>query len=63
MTNFAFVSGIAKNFAGQRTSVRVLEVSGAAMAVAVGFSGPHSSCRRHPPRPAPIPWRRSIPCK
>ena len=39
MTNFAFVSGIAKNFAAQRTSVRVLEVSGAAMAVAVGLFG------------------------
>ena len=39
MTNFAFVSGIAKNFAAQRTSVRVLEASGAAMAVAVGLFG------------------------
>ena len=39
MTNFAFVSGIAKKFAAQRTSVRVLEISGAAMAVAVGLFG------------------------
>ena len=39
MTYFAFVSGITKNFAAQRTSVRVLEASGAAMAVAVGLFG------------------------
>jgi hypothetical protein len=39
MTIFAFVSGIAKKFVAQRTSVRVLEISGAAMAVAVGLFG------------------------
>lgn len=37
MTNFAFVSRIAKKFAAQRASVRVLEISGAAMAIAVGL--------------------------
>jgi hypothetical protein len=35
----AFVSRICKKFATQRTSVRVLEISGAAMAVAVGVFG------------------------
>jgi hypothetical protein len=39
MTNRAFVSRIANKFAAQRTSVRVLEISGAAMAVAVGLFG------------------------
>ena len=62
MTNFAFVSGIAKNFAGQRTSVRVLEVSGAAMAVAVGLFGASLVVSPAPTKAAPIPWRRSIRC-
>jgi hypothetical protein len=39
MTNCTFVSRIGKKFAAQRTSVRVLEISGAAMAVAVGLFG------------------------
>ena len=35
----AFMSRVAKKFAAQRTSVRVLEISGAAMALAVGLFG------------------------
>jgi len=35
----AYVSRFCKKFAAQRTSVRVLEISGAAMAVAVGVFG------------------------
>ena len=34
-----FVSRIGKKFGAQRTSVRILEISGAAMAVAVGLFG------------------------
>ena len=39
MTNHAFVSRIARKFAAQRASIRVLEISGAAMALAVGLFG------------------------
>ena len=35
----AFMSRVAKKFAAQRASVRVLEISGAAMALAVGLFG------------------------
>ena len=35
----AFMSRVAQKFAAQRASVRVLEISGAAMALAVGLFG------------------------
>lgn len=58
-----FVPRFCKKFVAQRTSVRVLEISGAAMAVAVGVFGASLVASPARTEAAPMSWRRPIPCK